>query len=265
MSSILIDNQKVSGGIISNAGNNTSTWYTRLSYSDFEVNGAFNPLQGIFDWVLTKTTDSQYIKSDIIRFKAPRQSIRVSFKSVFPDSNYFVFFSSNSNVNLYWSDKKRNGFVINSSSPFQSEVTWLAIHKSFAILTGVNSPGTMYTGTRNLVYDTVACTDFLPGGNTDPVCINQDLDITQDCNANLQGWFANQYIIKPTVFSDGINIPMNFSNNLYSILTTTNTNINTFWIEKANDRAKVGTSFPIKCTMDYLFIQNGYQWWNNLP
>ena len=265
MSSYLIDNQKLSGGVLANSGNNTNAWYTRLSYDEFKVNGSFNPLQGIFDWVLTKTTNTHYVKSDIIRFKSPRQSIQVTFKSIFPDENYFVFFTGNANVNLFWSNKKKTGFVINASAPFESEVTWLAIHKNFAKLTGINNPGTIYAGSRSLVYDTIDCAELVVDCGTSDVCAEPELDISKDCHANLQGWYENEYIIKPTAYSDEPNIPMNFDDSLFSVLTTTNVNINTYWLEKANDRAKIGTSFPTKCIIDYLFIKNGYDWWEELP
>jgi hypothetical protein len=265
MSSVLIDNQKLSGGILVNSGNNTNAWYTRISYDEFKVNGSFNPLQGIYDWVLTKTTDTHYVKSDIIRFKSPRQSIQVTFKSIFQDENYYVFFTSNANVNLFWSNKKRTGFTISASSPFESEVTWIAIHKTFAKLTGVNNPGTIYAGSRSLVYDTIDCNDLVPNCGDNDACVEDQLDITKDCHANLQGWYENEYIIKPTAYSDGPNIEMNFNDGLFSVLTSTNININTYWLEKANDRAKIGTSFPAKCIIDYLFIKNGYDWWEELP
>lgn len=265
MSSILIDNQKLSGGVLANAGNNTNTWYTRVSYDEFQINGSFNPLQGVYDWVLTKTTNTHYVKSDVIRFKSPRQSIPVTFKSIFPDEDYFVFFTCNENVNLYWSDKKKTGFVINASSPFGTEVTWLAIHKSFAKLTGVNNPGTIYAGSRELVYDEIDCSSLVSSCGNNDTCAETELDITKECHANLQGWYENEYIIKPTAYSDSPNIPMDLTDGLYSVLTTTNVNINTYWLEKASDRAKIGTSFPIKCIIDYLFIKNGYDWWEELP
>jgi hypothetical protein len=264
MSSVLIDNQKLSGGVIVNSGNNTNSWYTRLSYDEFKVNGSFNPLEGIYDWVLTKTTNTNYVKSDVIRFKNPKQSIQVTFKSIFPDENYYVFFTGNANVNLFWSNKKKTGFVINASSPFETEVTWLAIHKSFAKLTGINNPGTIYSGTRNLVYSEVDCTSLQPNCGDNDACVEEQLDITKDCHANLQGWYENEYIIKPTAYSDNHNIPMDFESG-YSVFTSTNVNINTYWLEKSNDRAKIGTSFPAKCIIDYLFIKNGYDWWDELP
>ena len=45
MSSKLIDNQKLSGGVLCTAGNNTNVWYERDANDEFTVNGSFNPLQ----------------------------------------------------------------------------------------------------------------------------------------------------------------------------------------------------------------------------
>jgi hypothetical protein len=265
MSSVLIDNQKISGGLIVTAGNNTSAWYTRVNSSEFTVNGSFNPLEGIFDWVLTKTTDTHYVKSNVIKFKNKKSTFQVVFKTPFIDDNYYVFFSSNSNVNLFWSSKKKNGFIINASSEFDSEITWIAIHKSFSQLTGVNNPGTIYSGSRNLIYDTIPCTELtLDCGNTD-ACVAKELDISQNCHANLHGWYENELIIRPSSILDSFTIPMLFSDTNYSILLSTNTNINTFWLYKSTDRAKIGTSYPINCIIDFLFIKNGIDWWDELP
>lgn len=260
MSSKLVNNQKLTGGIIVNSGNNTNVWYTRDSNDSFTVNGSFNPLQGVFDWVLTKSSDSKYAKSNIIKFKTGRQTVRVDFKSYFPNDDYFVFFSSNDNVNLYWSDKKKSGFVINASSKFKSEVTWLAFHKDFATLTGLNNPGSIYVGTRKLIYPSISCSKLQPDCSSPP----QGLDIEEDCHANREGFYNCEYIIKPSKVLDNIDIPMYLPDGYSTALSTSN-NINTFWYEKANDRVKIGTSYPVKTTIDYLIIRNGIDWWEELP
>ena len=260
MSSKLIDNQKLTEGVIVNSGNNTNVWYERDTNDEFTVNGSFNPLEGIFDWVLTKSSDSKYAKSNVVKFKTERQSIKVQFKSFFPDENYFVFFSCNDNVNLYWSDKKRSGFNINASSPFKSEVTWLAFHKDFARLTGINNPGSIYVGKRALTYSSINCSTLQPDCTNPPT----ELDIEQDCHANREGFYECEYIIKPSSQLDGITIPMNLENGYSTILSTSN-NINTFWIEKASDRVKIGSSYPVKTVIDYLIIKNGIDWWDELP
>jgi len=260
MSSKLIDNQKLTGGVLVNAGNNTNVWYERDSNDEFTVNGSFNPLQGIFDWVLTKSSDSKYAKSNVVKFKADKKTVKVSFKSFFPDDNYFVFFSSNDNVNLYWSDKKRSGFVINSSSPFKSEVTWLAIHKDFARLTGINNPGTIYAGTRILTYPSIDCSTLQSDCTTRPT----QLDVNITCHANREGFYECEYIIAPSKTLDGVIIPMDLPDG-YSTLLSTSNNINTFWVEKAADRVRIGASYPVKTTIDYLLIKNGIDWWEELP
>lgn len=265
MSSVLIDNQKISGGLIVTAGSNTNTWYSRVNSREFIVNGSFNPLEGIYDWILIKTTDTHYVKSNVIKFKNKRSSFQVTFKTPFIDDEYFVFFSSNANVNLFWSSKKKNGFIINSSADFESEVSWVAIHKSFAQLTGIHNPGTIYAGSRSLIYDTIPCTELtINCGNTD-VCAENELNISENCHANLHGWYEHELIIKPSVSLDSILIPMDFSDNKYSILLSSNNNINTFWLDKSSDRAKVGTSYQINCIIDFLFIKNGVDWWDELP
>jgi hypothetical protein len=69
-------------------------------------------------------------------------------------------------------------------------------------------------------------------------------------------------IIKPDNTTDGFYQDMNLSD--YSIILSSNININTFWLEKSVDRVKIGTSFPAACTIDYFIIKSGVNWWNEL-
>jgi hypothetical protein len=59
--SVLINQKKVNGGIISTAGRNVTLWYTRQQSDKFNINGSFNGLETPNDWVLIKSTDSNTI------------------------------------------------------------------------------------------------------------------------------------------------------------------------------------------------------------
>jgi hypothetical protein len=69
-------------------------------------------------------------------------------------------------------------------------------------------------------------------------------------------------IIKPTAALDEIYKPMNLSS--YSALISSNININNYWIEKAKDRVKVGTSYSKSCQIDYLLVKSGVNWWDEI-
>lgn len=255
MASQLVDNQKISGGIVATAGANTNCWYLREPGDKFSINGAFVNLQTLFDWVLIRSTDSRLFKAGVVKFCGSKKSVVVDFDSPFPSSDYYVFFSPNNNVNTFWVDKKPFRFVINSSFDLGAEVSWLAIHKELAVLTGVNNPGSIFSGRRLLTGEASLQTD------TNGAII-ESLDITDDANANLTTWYNNEMIIKPDNTIDGFYQDMNLSD--YSIILSSNININTFWLEKSVDRVKIGTSYPAACTIDYFIIKSGVNWWNEL-
>ena len=251
MSNTLIDNQKVNGGVVSTAGSNTNVWYERETEDTFSLNGSFANLQTIFDWVMIRSFDESLFKAGIVKFCGNKKSLVVNFDSPFPSTDYLVFFTTNNNVNTFWVEKKSFRFVMNGSYELGSEVSWFAIHKELAILTGVNNPGTMFSGSRILVQDSVP---LVSGKDT--------LDITDDDDSNLTGWYNNEYIIQPSTTEDNNLQPMDLSD--YSVILSSNININTFWIEKAADRVKIGTSFPAACTIDYFIIKSGVNWWNEI-
>ena len=135
----------------------------------------------------------------------------------------------------------------------------MAIHKNFAKLTGINNPGTIYAGTRSLIYDEISCSTLQPDCTVPPT----GLDVDIDCHSNREGFYKCEYIIKPSKPLDGIQIPMDLED--YSIILSSSNNINIFWMEKEVDRVRVGSSFPSKTTLDYLIIKTGIDWWEELP
>jgi hypothetical protein len=251
MSNQKIDNQKISGGVVATAGNNTVCWYQRESSDKFSINGSFSSLQTVFDWVWVKTIDSRYFKSGVVRFCSGQRTMNIKFTSPFPDNNYFIFFTPNNNVKAFWIDKKVFKCTISASGPLGSEISWVAIHKELARMTGINNPGSIYVGSRTITTDEL-----------EPEIDKPTLDMTNDRDSNLDGWYNNEMIIKPTAEKDEIYKPMNLSS--YSTIITANININNYWIEKYNDRVKIGTSYPKACRLDYLLIKSGINWWDEI-
>ena len=257
MSNYLVDNRKVQDGIIATAGFNSSTWYTRETPTQFSINSAFNGSENIFDWVLVKTMDTRYAKSNVIKIASnTKKSQVVQFTTAFLTNNYYVFFSSAGNTSLFTVEKYNNRFVINSSGPLGNEITWFAIHNTLVTSNGFNSTGNLFAGTRIIGaslpenYDSSGnAIDSIPITNNDAYC-------------NLSGWYQNEYLIRPTTSLDGFQVLPNLSS--YSIILSSNVNINTFWINKAPDRVIIGTSYPTPCSVDYLMVQTGVDWWNLL-
>lgn len=272
MASKIIDNRKLTGGILLQPGFNTHLWYERSADGSFDVSGAWNGAENIFNWVLTKTVNSKYSKAGVVKIATEKKSIVVRFDTGFPDTDYYVFFSSNANSNLYWSTKYANRFVINSSYALGEEITWFAIHKTLLTSTGFNKSGNIFAGSRTITKE--AETDINSEGE-----IIDTLPINGDTHINGDSWYRNEYIIQPTALLDGIQTLPSFQvlkdktgkivvdtngnpEYNYSIILSANENINTYYMEKGADRVKIGTSYPAPSTIDYFMVKNGVDWWN---
>jgi len=272
MASKIIDNRKLTGGILTQTGFNAHSWYDRNANGSFTVNGAWNGSESLFNWILTKTTNSKYTKSGVIKMATEKKSIVVRFETSFPDTNYYVFFSSNANSTIFWSSKYTNRFVINSSYALGEEITWFAIHKTLLTSTGFNKSGNIFGGTR--IITGIAKTEINSNGE-----IVETLPLQDNSHLNGSDWYRSEYIIAPTTILDGIQTlpsfqPLKDKNGKdvvdangnteynYSIVISANENINTYYMEKGVDRAKIGTSYPINCTIDYFMVKTGVDWWN---
>lgn len=254
MSSLVINNQKVIDGVIATPGTNTNTWYCRNSDDSFTINGAFNGGESIFDWIVTRTNNSNYIKSGVVKIASTtKRTIPICFETGFPTADYFVFFMGNNNIALNLVEKKVNRFVINASWYLGSEITWIAIHKEFAKKTGINKPGTIFAGKRTF------SSTVVPDMYDDNAQIIQSLSLTNNSHSNLSSWYHNEYIIQPTNLLDGIQQLPNLSD--YSVILAPSTPINIFWCSKAPDRFKIACSQARSCSIDYLMIQKGVDFW----
>lgn len=252
MASVLIDNRKIKGGVVSTPGVNTNVYYRRGD-DQFNLMGSYNNLETLHDWALINNKESRLLKTGVINMRSEKKSTNVIFRSSFPSSDYFVFFTSSGNVNLYTVSKKSTGFTINSSFSLPEEVSWLAIHRSLTSKTGVKFATTIFGGTRTVASNFSGQLFQTPG------VLYEELNMKDDTHVNLDGWYNNQLIIKPNFELDGINEEMNMSD--YSVLISSNVNINTYWEDKSSDRVKISTSFPRNCIIDYLFIKDGTNWW----
>jgi hypothetical protein len=274
MGNKLIDNSKITGGVLTQPGFNVNTWYTRNVDGSFVVNGSWNGTENIFNWILTTTIDSKYTKSGVLKIASEKKSIAVLFNTAFPDTNYYVFFSSNSNSNLFWSTKYTNKVIVNSSQNLGTEITWFAIHKTLLTSSGFNNSGSIFAGTRTILG--TAPTMFDGNGMIIPA-----LDMANDSFSNGLGvnkWYSSEYIIAPTQALDGIqtlpvfvplvdpkgNVIQDSNGNVefnYSVVLSSTQNINTYYIEKGPDRVKIGTSYQVPCSIDYFIVQTGVDWW----
>lgn len=255
MASIFVDNRKVKGGTLSSPGNNTNLYYRRAEDA-FKIVGSYNNLETLFDWLLINSKESKYVKSGTANMNSDRHFVTIEFKSPFINNDYYLFYLSSGNVNLYTINKRSARFTIGSSFSVSEEISWFAIHKKLAHKTGISNPGSIYAGSRSIAEDYE--NDLLrPNGD-----IYESLDINNNNHSNLSGWYNSEFIIRPTNELDDIVQDMDMSD--YSVLLSSNSNINIFWNQKEENKVKISTSFPQTCIIDYLFVREGVNWWDEL-
>lgn len=239
-------NQKVTGLVSLTPNSNVNTYYNRLNDGRFTMLTSFNGFNNSIDWVVAAPTDTKLFKSGTLKVNGKLKSETIKFTTPFKDADYFVFLSSPSNQKLYWQTLCNNRFTITSSYYLMQEISWMAFHKD--IFGGVYTPNSIYTGRRTI--------------NGFVETVNGESPTT----ANLGYWFNNEYLIQPQIGVDGDPGSMSIdpTNPGYSLLLSSNQNINIYWTNKNINQFSVKTSSPTDCILHWLVIKNGVEWWQEL-
>ena len=96
-------------------------------------------------------------------------------------------------------------------------------------------------------------------------------NILQEQNNELQNIINttpnnNELLIKPEVgiADDPGTMTISPTSPGYSLLLSSNENINIYWKEKENNQFRIKTSSPAATTIHWLVIKNGVEWWQEL-
>jgi hypothetical protein len=248
MTSSLLNNKKVVYGVLSTPSANMQSYYDKMQESKYAINGSLNGTDSKFDWLSVRTHDSKYVKSGVLKNQDNKEYITVNFDNPFQSNQYNTFFSSNKNVHMKWTDKRTNKFTIQGSSNLGTEISWIAIHKNFCLTTGIISPGSIYCGQREISTTTAT-----------------SADMTNPSHSNGVSWRDSEYIINPLFQAEPDKFTTNMNMEQYSIILSTDSDINIFWKEKSNTKVKIGTSYPLTgIKVDFLIVKIGVNWWEEL-
>ncbi len=239
-------NKRVSGLVALSPNSNVNTYYNRIDPTRFDLLTSFNGYSQKIDWVIAKPIDTSVFKSGVLKVSGKIKSETIKFESPFKNNDYFVFVASPVNQKIYWNLLCPNRFTITASYFLQKEVTWMAFHRD--IFGGEFTPDSIFCGSR-LMTGTIETT-----GGEGPT------------DANLSDWYNNELLIKPEVGIQGDPGSMNIDpvDPGYSLILSSNKNINMYWTSKESNQFRVRTSSPVECTVHYLAIKNGIEWWEEL-
>jgi hypothetical protein len=256
------NNRRVTGLIAMTPSSNVNTYYERSDNSKFNMLSSFNGFSQIIDWVIAQQTDSSVFKSGVLKINGKVKSEVIKFDKPFRNSDYFVFISNPVNQKLYWNILCPDRFTISSSYYLQREVSWMAFHRD--VFGGVFTANSMFVGKRTLSNGV-----FIDeNGTSYAQWPGDDLNIVfpQPTTANLGSWYNNELIIKPEygVEGDPGSMSIDPTNPGYSLILSANENINIYWAEKSINQFRVRTSSPTACTVHYLAIKNGIEWWKEI-
>lgn len=237
-------NKRVTGLVAMTPNSNVSTFYDRKDDLKFNILTSFNGYSEKIDWVVSKPIDSSVFKSGVLKVSGKVKSETIKFVTPFKDKNYYVFFSNPVNQNLYWNTLCENRFTITASHYLSKEVTWMAFHKD--LFGGVFTPNSIFVGSRTL-------TGYTDNGLGD-----------SPTTENLSTWYNNELLIKPVIGIDPGTMLIDQTDPGYSILLSSNENINTYWSTKSINQFSIKTSSPVACTVHWLVIKNGIEWWKEI-
>lgn len=242
----LTTNKRVSGLVAMTPNSNVMTYYDRTDDNKFKLITSVNGYSNKIDWVVSKPINSTLFKSGIIKINGTLKSETIKFDTPFKDDDYFVFFASATNQNLYWNILCSNKFTVSSSYLLDKELSWMAFHRD--IFGGVYTPNSIFVGER-----TLTSSQETSGGEA-------------PTTANLPYWYNNYLLIQPElgIQDDSGVMSVDPTDPGYSILLSSNENINLYWDTKYIDKLLIKTSSPAPCIVHWLVIKNGVEWWQEL-
>jgi hypothetical protein len=241
-----VNNRRVSGLVALTPNGNVNTFYKRADENRFVSLTSFTGYTQQVDFVVSKPMDTAIFKSGVLRISGKTKSETIKFEKPFKDKDYFVFISSPTNQKIYWNVLCENRFTVSSSHFMIKEISWMAVHKD--VFGGVFSPNSLYVGQRTLT------------GSV------ETLDGESPTTPNLSTWYNNELLIKPDIAVEGDPGTMfiNPDDPGYSLILSSNENINMYWTEKESNQFRIKTSSPIACTVHWFAVKNGIEWWQEL-
>jgi hypothetical protein len=239
-------NKRVSGLVALTPNQNVNTYYDRTQDVKFNLLTSFNGYSESIDWVVSRPLDSSVFKSGVHKVNGKLKSDTIVFETPFKNTDYFIFISSPINQKIYWNQLCPNRFNITASHFLMKEVSWMAFHRD--IFGGINTPDSIYCVKRVI-------TGFTETTSGEPPSV-----------ANLDNWYNSELWIKPEIGVDGDPAGMSIdpTDPGYSVILSSNENINMYWTEKNKDSFRINTSSPAPCVVHWLVIRNGVEWWDEI-
>lgn len=239
-------NKRVAGLVATTPNANVSTYYDRINDNKFNILTSFNGFSKSIDWVISKPIDTPIFKSGVYKVNGKLKSDVINFETPFKDNNYYIFLSSPSNQKIYWQLLCNNRFTITASHYLLKEVCWMAFHKD--IFGGVYTPNSIYVGRRDITGSVET------SGGEAPT------------TANLDYWYNHELLIKPEVgiADDASMMTISETDPGYSLILSSNENINIYWNKKEYNQFSIKTSSPVATTVHWLVIRNGVEWWQEI-
>lgn len=239
-------NKRVVGLVATTPNANVMTYYDRKDDNKYNLLTSFNGFSKKIDWVIAKPIDTPIFKSGVYKINGKLKSDTIKFETPFKDTDYYIFLSSPVNQKIYWQMLCENRFTISASHYLLKEVSWMAFHKD--IFGGVYTPNSIFVGKRDITGSTTT-----PEGEEPSI-------------ANMSTWYNHEMLIRPEigVSNDAGSMTIDPTDPGYSVLLSSNENINIYWKNKESNQFRIKTSSPTSTTIHWLVIRNGVEWWQEL-
>jgi hypothetical protein len=185
------------------------------------------------DWVGVGRIDTPYIKSGVTKIKNSAKNVKIYFETSFTNTKYRIFVFSPNNTKYYVPIKDKDGFIVESSYLVEEEVAWIALN------------------TNQVTNGNI----FWKRGVPTSESLQDSMDREMEVNVN-----SHKYILNFSEFG----FP-NFPNTEYSIILSSDSNINLWVDEKTTISSTIRRSYSGSDTnISFLAVPRNTKWWKTI-
>lgn len=213
---------------------NFNAYYNRsFDTREVSISTSSDSPEDQINWIGVPQLNATFLKSGITKVNNTKKNIKVNFETPYDNANYRAFVFAPYNAKFYLVKKDREGFIVESSSMVEQEVSWITMN------------------TSEVINGTIRWRKGLGNGEL----VSENLDRITEIAIN-----SSIYQVDFTT----LGYPELEDNN-YSVILSTNKNVNV-WVE-----SKTSKSFVVRrsysgddLNLDFMVIKGNTKWWEGL-
>jgi len=213
---------------------NFNAYYNRTVDSrEVSLRASSNISEDKINWVGVPQLNTSFLKTGVTKVINEKKNIKVTFDSRYANGNYRVFPFSPYNTKFFVPSKDRDGFVVESSSTVRDEISWITI------------------ASNEIPNGSIFWKQGVPTGEL----ISDNFDRITEINRH-----SNVYTFDFT----NLGYP-EFEDNDYTVILSTNKNVNVWVTHKTSKSFTIRRSFVgDDLSIDWFVVQGNSKWWQGI-